>query len=60
MGSINPGQLFGEYLKFLPDHGTIDGKGGYLFPKPCDVNKTFDIHAAGEMKLYQPNQPGRP
>jgi len=34
LGSINPGELFGEYLKFVPSEGTMEGRGGYLFPKP--------------------------
>ena len=58
LGAINPGYLFGEYMKYLPDGGTIEGKGGYLFPKPKEPSKKFDVHTAGEMNLYQPNQPG--
>ena len=58
LGSINPGELFGEYLKFVPSEGTMEGRGGYLFPKPRDVSRSFNIHAAGENGLFQPNQPG--
>ena len=49
LGAINPGYLLGEYIKYVPDSGTIEGKGG---------SKKFDVHAAGEMDMYQPNQPG--
>lgn len=58
LGTINPGELFGLYMDFLPDEGTIEGSGGYLFPKPRDAGKSFDIHSPSETKLFQPNQPG--
>ena len=57
-GSINPGELFGMYMEYLPDQGTLPGRGGYLFPKPRDLGRSFNIHAAGESNFYQPNQPG--
>ena len=56
---FNPGYIFSEYLKYLPDQGTLTGKpGGFLFPKPKDPSKGFDIHDPKNMELYQPNQSG--
>ena len=55
---FNPGKLFGFYLGFVPDEGTLDGKGGYLFPKPRDSGATFNIHDPAEMRLFHANQPG--
>ena len=57
-GEINPGELFGFFLQYVPDEGTIDGKGGFLFQKPRDACKTFDLHDPEENLFYQPNQPG--
>lgn len=55
---FNPAKLFGIYLSYVPDGGTLEGKGGYLFPKPRDAGTNFNIHDPKEMKLYHANQPG--
>ena len=55
-GSINPGEIFGLFLSFVPDTGSIDGKGGLLFMKPKANCKGFDVHNPKEKILYQPNQ----
>lgn len=55
---FNPAQLFQKYLNYVPDEGTIEGKGGYLFPKPRDTGRSFNIHDPAEKKLYYANQPG--
>jgi hypothetical protein len=58
--TFNPGEIFQEYLKYVPDSGTMAGKpGGFLFPKPRDSCKGFDVHDKDTMVLFQPNQPGK-
>ena len=59
--TFNPGYIFNEYLKYLPQGGTLMGRpGGFLFPKPKDTCKSFNIHNPDTMILFQPNQPGKP
>jgi len=56
--TFNPGVIFSEYLKYIPECGTLAGKpGGFLFPRarlPC---KVFDVHNKDTMVLFQPNMP---
>ena len=38
---FNPAKMFGKYLSYVPDAGTKEGKGGYLFPKHRDCGGSF-------------------
>ena len=55
---FNPAKMFGKYLSYVPDVGTKEGKGGYLFPKPRDCGASFNIHDPGENNLDHSNMPG--
>ena len=61
--NFNPGKLFLEYLKYLPeiktDVGLVSKHGDYLFPRPKDCCKSFNVHDAKMMSLFQPNMPGK-
>ena len=54
---FNPAQLFQKYLSYVPDEGTLEGKVGYLFPKPRDSGGSFNIHDPAENKPVHANQP---
>lgn len=57
--NFNPGKIFSFYLKCLPDESTKEGvEGGFLFPKPRQQSKKFDMHNSDQICLYEPNMKG--
>ena len=57
--NFNPGEIFAEYLRYIPECGTLTGKpGGFLFPMVRESCKGFDVHNKNTMVLFQPNMPG--
>ena len=58
-GRFNPGEFFKFYLQFVPDQSTKEGvQGGFLFPRPRQQSKRFDLHDPVEVNLYEAKQKG--
>ena len=45
-------------MDFLPDPPAEAGGHSYLFLKPRDICKSFDIHDPNQRNFYHINQPG--
>ena len=54
---FNPGEFFSFYLSLLLKNSTLEGKGGWLFPRPITITKVFNVHKEGEI-IFEPNQKG--
>ena len=58
-GRFNPGRFFEKYLEALPDEATKAGmEGGFLFMKPRQSSKKWNIHSPDSKILFEANMKG--